>query len=134
MEVAPKIILASAAAMLVALAGCSTTHTTPAVSHSALADSAKALDRNAQALADHSDTMTPAFQQDAHRLADSTFQFDHVVAATGGGNTDAKSAFESVSQNYQRVSEDVNQLGTTEARADLQPVTDAYQDVEHALR
>jgi hypothetical protein len=132
MELARNIMLAAASAMVVALAGCSTT--TAAHSGSTLAESATALQRNAQALADQSDTMTPAVQQDAHRLADSTFRFQSYVAANGTDNASARSAFESVSRNYQKVSQDVAQLDTANARADLQPVTDAYQDVERALR
>jgi hypothetical protein len=134
MESARNVMLAAASAMLIALVGCSTTRNTPASPRNTLADSASALDRNAQALASHSDTMTPALQQDAHQLAESTLQFHSVVGVDGTDNASARAAFESVSRNYQKVSEDVNQLGTVNARSDLQPVTEAYQDVEHALR
>lgn len=141
MERARNIMLAAGFAMLVALAGCSTTRNTPANSGSTsassgntLADSATALERNARALADQSDQMTPVLQQDAHRLADSAFQFHSYVGVSGTDNASARSAFESVSRNYQRVSEDVNEVGTANARADLQPVTQAYQEVERALR
>jgi hypothetical protein len=135
MELARDIMLATASALLLALAGCATTGDTPAgQSNNALADSANALARNAQALADHSDNTTPVMQQDAHNLAESTFHFHNLVGISGTDSASARSAFESVSRNYQKVSEDVNQADTAEARDDLQPVTEAYQAVQHALQ
>jgi ABC-type Fe3+-hydroxamate transport system substrate-binding protein len=134
MELARNIMLAVTSAALLALAGCSSTRTTPTSSSNALARSADALDRSARVLADESDTMNPALQDDAHRLAASAFQFHHDVGLDGTDNSSTRSAFESVSRTYQQVKQDVDHLGNADARADLQPVTEAYQDAEHALR
>jgi hypothetical protein len=130
MEPARNVMLAIASTMLVALAGCAATTTTR---NTALADSAATLDRNAQALADHSDAMTPDLAQDAHALAQSTFHFYYAVGADGTATTDARTAFESVTRDLQKVTEDVSQADNANARADLKPVTEAYQDVQRAM-
>jgi hypothetical protein len=126
MKLARNLIVVTGSALLVALAGCATTR-------NPLADSAEVLDRNAQALAAQADAMTPVLEQDAHRLAESTYQFRGVVGANGTDNTRARTAFESVSQNYRRVNEDVNHINTEDARAALRRVKEAYQDVERAM-
>jgi hypothetical protein len=133
MQLARNITVAAATALLVTLAGCATGTSTTTPTSNALADSAATLERNAEALADHSDAMTIDLQQDAHQLAESTLHFRTVV----GNGTDvasARTAFESVTQNYQRVQADVNQVDTTAARTDLRPVTEAYESVERALK
>jgi hypothetical protein len=128
MEFARNVMLATACAMLVGLAGCAATRNS-----NTLADSAAALDRNAHALAAQSDAMNPALEQDAHQLAESTLQFHSVVSANGTDNAGARTAFESVSRNYQKVTKDVNQVNTANARAALRPVTEAYEAVERAM-
>jgi hypothetical protein len=127
MEFARNIMLATASAMLLGLAGCVATR------NSTLADSAATLDRNAHALANQADAMTPALEQDARQLAESTLQFHSVVGVNGTDDASAKTAFESVSRNYQKVTEDVNQVNTANARDALRPVTEAYQAVEREM-
>jgi hypothetical protein len=135
MAFARDIMLAAASTVLVALGGCATAgNTSGDHANNALANSADVLARNAQALADHSDDMTPVLQQDAHRLAESSFHFHNVVGLSGTDSASARAEFESVTRNYQKVSEDVSQVDTAEAREDLQPVTEAYQSVQRALQ
>jgi hypothetical protein len=127
MELARKFTSATAFALLLGLAACATTR-------NPLADSANELNRNAQAFADESDATTPALQQDAHQLAQSTLQFRSIVGVKGTDDASAREVFESVTQSYQRVQGDVNQLGSANVREELAPVTKAYEDVEHAMR
>jgi hypothetical protein len=134
MQLIRNITAAAATALLVTLAGCATgSGASNSPASTALADSAATLYRNAQALADHSDAMTPDLQQDAHHLAESTLQFRTAVG-NGSDVASARTAFESVTQNYQRVQADVHQVDTAAARADLRPVTEAYEYVERALK
>jgi hypothetical protein len=127
MELARNIMFATASALLVTLAGCATTPRNP------LVDSADTLAYNAHALADHSDAISPTLEWDAHQLAESTYQFRTAVPVNGTDDASAKTAFEAVSRNYQKVNDDVNQLNTSNARAALRPVTEAYQAVERRL-
>jgi hypothetical protein len=127
MELARKVMLAAASALLIGLAACATTR-------NPLVDSADELNRNAQAFADESDATTPALQQDAHQLAQSTLRFRSTVGVEGTDDAGAREVFESVSRNYQKVQDDVNQVGTANVRAQLRPATKAYDDVEHAMR
>lgn len=127
MELARNVMLGTAFALLIGLAACATTR-------NPLVDSADQLNRSAQAFADASDATTPALQQDAHQLAQSTLQFRSVVGVKGTEDASAREAFESVSRNYQKVQDDVNQVGTPNVRAQLRPVSKAYDDAEHAMR
>jgi len=127
MKLARTIMVITGSAMLIGLAACATTR-------NPLADSADTLNHNAQAFAQQSDAMTPVLRQDAHQLAQSTLQFRSVIGVNGTDNADAKTAFEDVSRNYQRVKADVDQIDTPNVRADLRPVTEAYQGVERTMR
>jgi phage shock protein A len=127
MELARNVMLTTVSAMLIGLAACATTR-------NPLVDSADTLNHNAQALAQQSDAMTPVLEQDAHQLAQSTLEYRSVVGLNGTDIASARTAFESVSRNYQKVKDDIAQVNTPNARADLRPVTEAYENVERMLQ
>jgi hypothetical protein len=125
-----KVALTAAASLLAALAGCAATRSTPP--NARLAHSAAALKQNAWVFAEHSQDEGPRFSGDANLLQQAAFEFDDSVQSGNAG--DVKAEFNRLSQSYQAVRNDVSQLDTTEARTDLQPVTQAYQDVETSMR
>jgi hypothetical protein len=125
-----KVALTAAASLLAALAGCAATRSsTPDAD---LANSAAALKQNAWVFAAHSQDEGPRFSADANLLQQQAFEFDNSVQA--GKADDVKAEFNRLSQTYQAVRNDVAQLDTTEARTDLQPVAQAYQDVETRMQ
>ncbi len=107
----------TASLMAVALAGCATTH-------GGLNSSADRLDRNAQAFAQDSDT------EDARDFADRAHEFRRAVEDEDADNRDVKASFDELSRSYHALRDDVERSDDTHARHDLQPVTQAYLDVE----
>ena len=116
------------AAALITAAGCVTT-TRPA----GLSDSSEKLDLSARVLAAHSDTIGPPYQQDAHELADRAHDFHSMVETATVPSADVSAQFDLVAQSYHKMREDAEHANTQQAYSELEPVTTAYRDVEHAL-
>jgi hypothetical protein len=127
-----KTTSAMLALVLVALAGCATTHGN-------LAGSADRLERNADALArDSRDTQqdfgtTNSYSRDARQLADQTRDFREALADRNADDRDVKAAFERVSHSYHVLRDDVERGGSHEAQVDLRSVTEAYLDMEREM-
>lgn len=120
----------TASLMAVALAGCATTP------HGGLNHSAARLDRNAQALAQDAQEAprgyaeSTGYAQDAQDFADRAHEFRRTVEEDGGDSGDAKASFHDLSRSYNALRDDVQRSDNPYARRDLQPVTQAYLDVE----
>ncbi|HEY7888846.1 MAG TPA: hypothetical protein VIC29_11555 [Steroidobacteraceae bacterium] len=119
----------TAALMAVALSGCATTH-------GGLHSSADRLDRNAQAFAQDSEeaphgySANTGYTEDARDFADRAHEFRHTIDGEGTDNGDVKASFDELSRSYHALRDDVERSGDPEARRNLQPVTQAYLDVE----
>ena len=123
----------TASLMVIALAGCVTTR------HGGLDSSAARLDRNAQDFAQDSrdaprgyDEST-GYAEDARDFADRAHEFRRAVEDNGEGDTgdrDVKASFDELSRSYHALRDDVEHSGNPDARRDMQPVTQAYLDVE----
>lgn len=130
MRVAAKAGWLTASLMAVALAGCATTR------HGGLYSSADRLDRNAQALAQDSEeaprgyASNTSYTQDARDFADRAHEFRRTVEDRGARDGDVKASFDELSRSYHALRDDVERSGDTVAKRDMQPVTQAYLDVE----
>jgi hypothetical protein len=120
----------TASLMAVALAGCATTR------HGGLDRSADRLDRNAQAFAQDA-TEAPrgysentGYTEDARDFADRAHEFRRTVEDHGADNRDVRASFDELSRSYHSLRDDVERHGDEEARRNMQPVTQAYLDVE----
>ncbi|MGH8179405.1 MAG: hypothetical protein ACRETR_00340, partial [Steroidobacteraceae bacterium] len=123
----------TASLMVIALAGCATTR------HGGLDSSADRLDRNAQDFAQDS-TEAPrgydentGYTDDARDFADRAHEFRRTVEDREDADTsdrDVKTAFDELSRSYHALRDDVQRSGNPDARRDMQPVTQAYLDVE----
>jgi hypothetical protein len=131
-----KIALTAAAWVPIALAGCAATHgsgtSVTSVTNPDLAHSATVLDQNARVLAAHSQDESPAYSADVNLLEQRAYDFQDSVQS--GRADEVKADFNRLSQSYQAVRNDVAKLDTTEARTNLQPVAQAYQDVESRVQ
>jgi hypothetical protein len=125
-----KVALITAASLLAALAGCAATRSSG--TDPALARSAATLKQNAWVFASRSQDESPRFAADANLLQQQAYEFNTSVQAGDAG--DVKARFSRLSQTYQAVQNDVAQHDTTESRTNLQPVTQAYQDVETRMQ
>ena len=120
----------TASLMAVAVAGCATTR------HGGLDSSADRLDRNAQAFAQDSEeaprgySENTAYTEDAKDFADRAHEFRRTVEDRDAGDRDVKSSFDELSRSYHALRDDVERSGDPTARRDMQPVTQAYLDVE----
>ena len=133
MRVSGQAAWLAASLMTMALAGCATTR------HGGLDSSADRLDRNAQAFAEDSrdaprgyDEST-SYTEDARDFADRAHEFRRTVEDRDTGDTgdrDVKVAFDELSRSYHALRDDVERSGSPDARRDMQPVTQAYLDVE----
>lgn len=117
--------------MTVALAGCATTP------HGGLDHSADRLDRNAQAFAQDSEEAPRGYSEnrtgyteDARDFADRAHEFRRTVEDSGADKLDLKASFDELSRSYHTLRDDVERSGDEDARHDMQPVTQAYLDVE----
>ena len=119
----------TASLMAAALAGCATTH-------GGLNSSADRLDRNAQAFAQASQEAPRGYAEntgytaDARDFADRAQEFRRTVEDEGADSRDVRSSFEDLSRSYHALRDEVERSGDRDARHDLQPVTQAYLDVE----
>ncbi|MGP8035640.1 MAG: hypothetical protein ACLPQ6_16040 [Steroidobacteraceae bacterium] len=124
------ILTLTAAASLLALAGCATTP--PAAVNPAalqLAGSAETLDENARLLAARSDNETAGFAADAHELEQLAYAFHEAAASGQASDSELRAAFDKVTRGYETVHTDVERMDTQQAHADLDLVKDAYHDV-----
>ncbi|MDE2263342.1 MAG: hypothetical protein KGL45_12515 [Gammaproteobacteria bacterium] len=118
-----------ASLMAAALAGCATTH-------GGLNSSADRLDRNAQAFAQNSQEAPRGYSEntgytaDARDFADRAHEFRRAVEDEGADSRDVRASFDDLSRSYHALRDDVERSGDRGARHDLQPVTQAYLDVE----
>jgi hypothetical protein len=87
---------------------------------------------DAPAVAGPAGTYPTVYARDARALALASRDLRHVVEG-GYTDTDVQTAFDRVSRSYHAVRDEVEHSDSTQARADLQAVTEAYVDVEHAL-
>jgi hypothetical protein len=121
--------------MVMALAGCATTR------HGGLDSSADRLDRNAQAFAQDSQeaprgySENTSYAEDARDFADRAHEFRRTVEGRDEGegdvsDRDIKTAFDELSRSYHALRDDVEKSEDSEARRDMQPLTQAYLDVE----
>ena len=120
----------TAALMAAALAGCATTR------HGGLEHSAARLDRNAQALAQDSEEAPrgyaerTSYTEDARDFADRAHEFRRTVEDGSADRHDVRASFDELSRSYHALRDDVERSGDDDARRDMQPVTQAYLDVE----
>jgi hypothetical protein len=72
------------------------------------------------------------YARDARVLAVDARDLRHVVEGRYS-DTDVQTAFDRVSRSYHAVRDEVEHSDNSQARADMQAVTEAYVDVEHSL-
>jgi hypothetical protein len=125
-----KVAFTAAASLLAVLAGCAATRSSHTNADPGLARSAAVLRQNAYVFAQHSQDEGTRYSSDANLLQREADQF----ASSVESSSDVKDEFNRLSQAYQAVRGDVSQLNTAEARTDLQPVTQAYQDVATGMQ
>lgn len=119
-----------ASLMAVALAGCATGR------HGGLDHSADRLDRNAQAFAQDSEEAPHGYNENtgyteqARDFADRAHEFRRTVEDEGTDNRDVKASFDELSRSYHELRDEVERSGDEDARHNMQPVTQAYLDVE----
>lgn len=125
----------TASLMAVALVGCATGR------HGGLDHSADRLDRNAQAFAQDAQEAPRGYNENAgyteaaRDFADRAHEFRRTVeeedeGGSSGDSRDVKAAFDDLSRSYHELRDDVERSGDEAARRDMQPVTQAYLDVE----
>jgi hypothetical protein len=113
-----------------ALAGCASTP------HGGLNTSADRLDRNAQAFAQDAQNAPrgyaggSGYAEDAQAFATRAHEFRRTVEDSGANRSDVRASFNDLSRSYNALRDDVQRLGSSDASRDLQPVTQAYLDVE----
>lgn len=129
MELARSTMWGIAGALLIAVAGC-VTATRPA----GLSDSAERLDLSTRVLAQHSDSIGPPYQYDAHDLAKRAHEFRSLVDTATVSDADVRAQFDLVSQTYRKMRADAVHANTQQAHSELEPVTVAYHEVRHDLR
>jgi hypothetical protein len=117
--------------MAMALTGCATTR------HGGLDSSADRLDRNAQAFAQDSQEAPRGYDEstgytaDARDFADRAHEFRRTVEDRDDTEDhDVKASFDELSRSYHALRDDVERAGNPDARRDMQPLTQAYLDVE----
>jgi hypothetical protein len=120
-----RIAALMATSAFVLLAGCATTH-------GSLATSADRLERSSERLASRAPSSSD-YARDAHELADEAHDFRLTIRDRRADDRDVKDAFEKLSHDYHAVRDNVDRTNSRQAQIDLQPVTDAYLDIERAI-
>ena len=120
-----------ASLMAVALGGCATTR------HGGLDHSAARLDQNAQAFEQDAEAAPRGYSEnrsgyteDARDFADRAHEFRRTVDDSSADKRDVRASFDALSRSYHSLRDDVERSGDEDARHDMQPVTQAYLDVE----
>jgi hypothetical protein len=120
----------TASLITVALVGCATTR------HGGLDHSAARLDRNAQALAQDAQNAPrgynggSSYTEDAQDFAVRAHEFRRTVEDSDSNRADVKTSFDELSRSYHALRDAAEHSGDSDARRDMQPVTQAYLDVE----
>jgi hypothetical protein len=120
----------TASLTVVALAGCASTP------HGGLHRSADRLDRNAQAFAEDAQDAPRGYSggggyaEDAQDFANRAHEFRRAVEDPDANRGDVRASFQDLSRSYNALRDDVQRSGNSDATRDLQPVTQAYLDVE----
>jgi hypothetical protein len=135
MFAARTIMLATAAALLLAVGACVDTR-------SSLTGSTLQLQHNADLLAEDAANLPPGpdeeypvavnYARDAHELALNARDLRHAVEE-GASDTDIRVAFDRLSRSFHAVRDEVDHSASDRAHADLRPVALAYHDVAHDL-
>lgn len=114
---------------LIAVGGCATTSGN-------LSNSANRLERSAYALQEEAndDDVRGDFRRDARELAEETREFRRVVEDRSSSDEDVRDAFQDVSRRYHALRDEAEHDGDGEADAEFRDVTEAYLDVERAMR
>ena len=119
-----------AASLLVALAACANTAPrTSSATNTRLADSATALEHNARILATRSDGLDQDFAQHAHELQQHAFDFREAAASGRASDSELRADFSAVTDSYDALRADAQQLNTTQATSAVGLVSGPYQDV-----
>ncbi|MGH8287877.1 MAG: hypothetical protein ACREV7_02455 [Steroidobacteraceae bacterium] len=130
MRLSGRAVWLTASLMAVAIAGCATTP------HGGLHRSADRLDRNAQAFAQDAQDAPRAYNsgsdysEDAQDFANRAHEFRRTVESSDASRGDVRTSFHDLSRSYNALRDDVQRSGSSDARRDLQPVTQAYLDIE----
>jgi hypothetical protein len=136
MLAARTLMLATAAAVLLAIGACADTRSALTGSTLQLQHSANLLAEDAASMPRPSDDedypVDVNYARDAHALADSARELRHAVE-DGGSDRDIRVAFNRVSRSFHAVRDEVHHSDSEQARTDLRPVAAAYYDVEHSL-
>lgn len=101
-----------------------------------LSSSAERLERNAYALEQtaHDEGERQGFRRDARELAEEARDFRRTVEDRSADHEDLEDAFRDVSRRYHAMRDEVERSHNRDVEADFRPVTEAYLDVEHAMR
>jgi len=119
---------ALAAVLAFGLAGCVTTRSDLATSADKLEHTANVLADDARAADNPGD-----YLHDVHVLSDDAREFRRTVEDHAASDGDVRLAFERLSRSYHVVRDDLDHSDSRTARADLQPVTDSYLDIEREM-
>jgi hypothetical protein len=114
---------------LMAAGGCATTG-------GSLSNSADRLERSAYALQEDArdDDARAGFRSDARELAEEARDFRRTVEDRDSSKDDVHDAFGDVSRRYHAMRDEVERSNSSEAEREFRPVTEAYLDVERAMR
>jgi hypothetical protein len=119
-----------AASLLVALAACANTAPrTSGANNTRLADAATALERNARILATRSDGVDQDFAQHAHEFQQHAFDFREAAASGRASDSELRADFSAVTDSYDALRAEAQQLNTTQATSAVGLVSGPYQDV-----
>jgi hypothetical protein len=123
-------LLTLATVGLIAVGGCATT------GGANLNSSAERLERSAYALQDEAreDDARSGFKRDASELAEEAREFRRTVEDRRASDEDVNEAFGDVSRRYHAMRDEVERSSSREGEADFRTVTEAYLDVERAMR
>lgn len=123
-------LLTLATVGLMAVGGCATT------GGANLSSSAERLERSAYALQDEArdDDARQGFRRDAKELAEEAREFRRTVEDRRASDEDVRDAFGDVSRRYHAMRDEVERSRSRDSEADFRAVTEAYLDVERAMR
>jgi hypothetical protein len=121
--------LIAATVGVLAVGGCATTG-------GGLTNSAARLERSAYALQEEANDgdVRGDFRSDARDLAEESRDFRRVVEDHRSSREEVRDAFDDVSKRYHAMRDDMERHQDREANAEFHDVTEAYLDVERAMR
>lgn len=123
-------LLTLATVGLMAVGGCATT------GGANLSSSAERLERSAYALQEEArdDGARQGFKSDARELAEEAREFRRTVDDRRASEADVHDAFGDLSRRYHAMRDEMERSNSRDTQADFRSVTDAYLDVERAMR